>query len=84
MPKIREGEEEVGFRPHGHTDLFTKSRNFNYDLQRKINEQRKVKFVKILFLASLVPIIYFLRNAQETFRKAQVKEISAKRRERLG
>jgi hypothetical protein len=29
MPKLQEGEEVIGFRPSGHSDLFSK-KNFNY------------------------------------------------------
>ncbi len=31
MPKMKEGEEIVGFRPQGNVDLFSKPKNFNFE-----------------------------------------------------
>ena len=72
----------VGFRPYGNNDPL-KTKNFNFALQRDINEKRKFTFVKICVALSLVPFFMFVRNAEQNFRKAEVKQISAKRRERL-
>jgi hypothetical protein len=35
---LEENEVEVGFRPYGSTDLFSKTKNYNYSLERDINE----------------------------------------------
>ena len=83
MPRLKEGEEVIAFRPYGNTDITQKSKNFNYRLQEEINEQRKFKIVIGLVLLSLVPFVMFLKNAEANFRKAGVKEIAKKRRERL-
>ena len=56
---------------------------FNFRLQEEINEKRKFKLVILMVLLSLVPFAIFLKNAEANFRKAGVKEIHKKRRERL-
>lgn len=56
---------------------------FNFRLQEEINEKRKFKIVILMVLLSLVPFAIFLKNAEANFRKAGVKEIHKKRRERL-
>ena len=83
MPKLQEGEEIIGFRPYGNTDILKKPKHFNYKLQEEINEKRKFKAVIVLVILSMVPFLMFLKNAEANFRKAGVKEIHKKRRERL-
>lgn len=73
----------VGFRPHGNTDIFQKTKNFNFELQRRINEKRKFRAVMIMCGLSLIPIFIFMTNAEKNLRRANVKQLSAKRRERL-
>ena len=83
MPRLKDGEEVIAFRPYGNTDISTKSKNYNFRLQEEINEQRKFKLVIGLVILSLVPFFMFLKNAEANFRKAGVKELAKKRRERL-
>lgn len=83
MPKLKEGEKVIGFRPYGNTDLQSPVKMFNFRLQEEINEKRKFKLVTALVILSLVPFGIFLKNAEANFRKAGVKELHKKRRERL-
>lgn len=73
----------MAFKPSGSVDIFSKPKNYNYEQQRRNFEQTRVKIVKGLVVFSFIPIFYFVKNAEENFRKAQVKQIAAKRRERL-
>lgn len=34
MPKLKEGQTIVGFRPHGNTDILSPTKNFNFEMQR--------------------------------------------------
>ena len=83
MPKLDEGETIIGFRPYGNVSLQTKPKNFNFRLQEEINEKRKFKIVAAMVVLSLIPFFMFLRNAEQNFRKAGIKELHAKRRQRL-
>ena len=83
LPATKEGEEIIGFRPHGNTDIFSKPKNFNFEQQRQNNEQLRFNIVKLLVALSFIPIGYFVMNAEANFRRAQVKQLAAKRRERL-
>lgn len=83
MPKLQEGEQVIAFRPYGNTSLQTKPKNFNFKLQEEINEKRKFKLVIGLVVLSMVPFFMFVRNAEQNFRKAGIKELHAKRRKRL-
>lgn len=83
LPKLEEGESIIGFRPYGNVSLQTKPKNFNFRLQEEINEKRKFKLVVAMVLLSLVPFFMFLKNAEQNFRKAGIKELHAKRRQRL-
>lgn len=56
---------------------------FNYKLQEEIYEKRKYKAAALMVLLSLVPFAIFLRNAEANFRKAGVKDMHNKRRQRL-
>lgn len=56
---------------------------FNFRLQEEINEKRKFKIVIAMVILSLVPFCIFLKNAEANFRKAGVKELHTKRRQRL-
>jgi hypothetical protein len=83
MPRLQEGETIVAFRPYGNTDILSKSKNFNFRLQEEINEKRKFKLVTLCVILSMVPFVIFLKNAEANFRKAGIKELHAKRRQRL-
>ena len=41
------------------------------------------RIVILLVLLSMVPVAFFIRDAEGNFKKAQIKNIAAKRRERL-
>jgi hypothetical protein len=82
MPKLKEGQEIVAFRPHGHTSL-TESANFNFEMQRQNNEVFKNRSVIFMVLLSFIPFGIFVKNAEGNFRAAQIKNIAAKRRDRL-
>ena len=56
---------------------------FNYKLQEEIYEKRKFKAAALMVVLSLVPFAIFLRNAEANFRKAGVKDMHNKRRQRL-
>jgi hypothetical protein len=64
MPKIKNGAEMVGFRPQGNTDIFSKTKNFNFELKRKIVEKRRHKGVMVMCVLSLIPIFFFITNAE--------------------
>ena len=80
---MKEGEELIGRRVYGDTDIFSKPKNFNYELRRSNEERQRFKFVKWMIVASFIPIGYVLLNAEYTLRKTKVKERSSARRERL-
>ena len=82
MPKLKEGQEIVGFRPHGHTSLH-ETQNFNFELQRQNNQQFKNRSIIFMVLLSFIPFAIFVKNAEGNFRAAQIKNIAAKRRDRL-
>lgn len=73
----------VAFRPHGNTDIFKKTQNYNFEQRRKNIESFKFRAVVTGMLLSLIPIFMFVRNAEQNFRNAQVKELASRRRERL-
>lgn len=81
--RVKEGEEIVGFRPPGNVDIFSKPKNFNFEQQRLNNEKLRYNIVKALVALSLIPISLFVWNAEQNFKNAQVKQLHAKRRERL-
>eukprot|EP00347_Sterkiella_histriomuscorum_P017368 403349651 len=83
MPIQKEGETIIGFRPKGNVDIFSKPKNFNFDQQRMNTENFRFNLVKTAVALSLIPIFIFVKNAEQNFKNAQVKQIAAKRRERL-
>lgn len=56
---------------------------FNFRLQEVINEKRKFKIVALCVVLSLIPYVFFVKNAESNFRKAGIKEMHVKRRKRL-
>ncbi len=52
-------------------------------MQRQNNETFKHRSIIFLVLLSFIPFAIFAKNAEGNFRKAQVKQIASKRRERL-
>jgi hypothetical protein len=52
-------------------------------MQRQNNESRKNYTIGFIVLLSFIPIALFISNAEGNFRKAQVKQIASKRRDRL-
>lgn len=83
IPKLKEGEEVVARRVYGDTNIFKKPSNYNFELRRSNEERNRYRFIKWMILMSFAPVGYFLLNAENAFKKAAVKEISSKRRERL-
>ena len=82
VPKLKEGEEEVAFRPRGNTNIL-ENRNYNFELARRNNEKHKGKFVVFFAFLTMIPFAFFVSNAENNFRKANVKQIATKRREKL-
>ena len=64
LPKLKEEEQIVGFRPQGNSDLFSKPKNFNFEQQRVNTEQLRFNIVKGLIVLSLIPIYMFVKNAE--------------------
>ena len=56
---------------------------YNYHLARKQTESNKHRFVIFIVLLSFIPFGIFVYNAEDNFRKAEVKKLATKRRERL-
>ena len=83
MPKLKDGQEIIGFRPHCHTDILGKTKNFNFEMQRQNHQTHKNYGIAFIVFLSMIPIGLFISNAEGNFRKAQVKQISSKRRDRL-
>lgn len=52
-------------------------------MQRLNNEQNKYRTVIAIVLLSFIPFAIFVKNAEGNFRKAQIKNIASKRRDRL-
>ena len=71
------------FRPYGHTSLVGKQQNYNFALNLEKNDDFKNKFAFVFAAISLIPIAWFIYNAEGNFRKAQVKKIAERRRRRL-
>ena len=83
IPKVKESEQVIGRRVYGDTNIFSKPKNFNYELRRANEEKNRFRFIKWCIILSFAPVGWFLLNAENNFKKAAVKEISSKRRERL-
>jgi hypothetical protein len=52
-------------------------------MENKKNEKLKLKAVIAIVLLSFIPIGFLVKNAEGNFRKAEIKKIAARRRERL-
>ena len=83
MRKPKSNEQQIGSRVYGDTNIFAKPVNYNYELRRTNEEKTRMNFIKFMLIFALVPFGYFLVNAEDRFRKAEVKQISSKRRKRL-
>ena len=83
IPKIKQEEVFVGRRMYGETNIFAEPKNINYEMRRAREEKNRFKFIKWLIVMSFAPIGYVLLNAEYTFRKTRVKELSSERRQRL-
>ena len=75
----------IGFRPSGHDDILnpTENQNYNYELAKENYQNKKTKMFICLFFISLLPIAHMIHNAEDNFKKAQIKKITSKRRARL-
>lgn len=83
MPRIKRDEEIVAFRPAGHTSLISKSKNYNFELSRQTTETNKRNLIIAIVAISMIPIAIFVSNAEDNFRRAEVKKIAEKRRIKL-
>ena len=83
MPRLRDGEQMVAFRPSGHTKLTQPTANFNFNMAREDQEKLKIRVVILMVLLSFIPFGFFMKNAESNFRKAEIKKIAEKRRKRL-
>ena len=83
IPKERSTEKVIGHRVYGDTNIFAKPVNYNYEMRRVNEEKNRHRLIKFLVALSAVPIGTFLYNAEETFKKSQLKQRSSFRRERL-
>lgn len=83
IPKLKKEEVLIGRRMYGETNIFAEPKNFNYEMRRAREETNRFKFIKWLIVMSFAPIGYVLLNAEYTFRKTRVKELSSERRKRL-
>jgi hypothetical protein len=83
LPKEKQNEQLVGHRVYGDTNIFSTPANFNYELRRQNEEKTRHRLIKWLVALSFVPFVMLVMNAEATFKKAGVKEVSKKRRERL-
>lgn len=52
-------------------------------MRREREEKNRYRAVKLIILFSAIPIGKFLLNAEDNFKKSQVKQLSSQRRERL-
>ena len=73
----------IGMRAFGDTDIFSKPKNYNFELRRKNEEKMRHKLIALGVALSFVPIFMLATNAEKTFKKTGVKEVSSQRRERL-
>jgi len=48
----------------GDSDIFSKPKNYNFELKRENNEKLKFNILKGGILLSLVPIFIFVKNAE--------------------
>ena len=70
IPKEKSGEEVIGTKFYGDTDIFSKPKNYNFALRRDNEEKSRFRIVKLLIALSAIPIGNFLYNAEENFKKA--------------
>ena len=83
LPKEKEGQELIGHRVAGDTNIFAKPANFNFNLRREKEQKTRHRLIGLAVLLSFAPVVYMIFNAEHMFRKTGVKEISKHRRERL-
>jgi len=69
LPKLKDGQQIIAFRPHGNTDILKPAQNFNFEMQRQNNETFKNRSIIALVLLSFIPFAIFAKNAEGNFRK---------------
>jgi len=67
--KPKKGEVCVGHRVYGDTDIFSKPKNFNFNMRRDNEEKTRFRFIKFATILSFAPIGYLLYNAENKFKK---------------
>ena len=80
---MKDDSKIIGFRPTGHTDILSKTKNYNFTLERETYSSQKYGFILFCVLLSFIPFGIFVLNAEGNFRRANVKGLTSKRRERL-
>ncbi len=80
MPRVKQGETIVAFRPSGHTRLTSPTVNYNFNMARDDHLKFKTKVIIGIVLLSFVPFGMFMMNAEGNFRKSEIKKIAEKRR----
>ena len=80
MPRVKQGETIVAFRPSGHTKLTSPTSNYNFNMARDDHLKFKTKVIIGIVLLSFVPFGMFMMNAEGNFRKSEIKKIAEKRR----
>ena len=81
--RAKRGQELISFRPKGHSKLTGGTINYNFELERQNNEKTKVRFVIGCVILSAIPFGLFVKNAEENFRKTDIKKAAERRRIRL-
>lgn len=83
VAKPKKGEELIGQRVYGDTNIFTSPTNYNFEMRRRNEERTKIQLLKLLGILSLIPIAKLVMNAEKNLKSTGAKELSSKRRERL-
>ena len=83
MPRLKKGDEIIGFRPSGHTALTQPTLNYNFNLAQEEQVKNKNRFVMAIVLFSFIPFFLFVKNAEGNFRRTEIKKIAEKRRRKL-
>jgi len=73
----------ISFRPRGHTDILSGTKNYNFTLEQENYSKQKYGFILMCVLLSFIPFGIFVLNAEANFKNANIKGLTSKRRERL-
>ena len=73
LPKERSSEKLIGHRVYGDTNIFSKPVNYNFEMRRVNEEKNRHRLIKFMIALTALPIGAFLYNAEENFKKSQIK-----------